>query len=177
MKQENTILLAQEDRHEAYRSFVKNTEKLIKNLKMGFTLDALENKCELICENNCTNDSGFKVCNVRTWITLLNNSKSLIPEDDVIKFLTYIISGNGKIFAEEPQSTLYRWSIHKCNVSYKNFEKAKASIIEHLSSGKDFIDFEDAQNSYANLLLDFLWEAHSLNIIPGGNIVDFLKFI
>lgn len=176
MKQENTILLAQEERHEAYRSFVKNTEKLIKSLKIGFILDTLENKCQFICNDNCDGSSS-KVCNIHTWVTLLNNSKSLIPDDDVIKFLTYIISGNGKGFAEEPQSTLYRWALHTCNVSYRNFEKAKASIIEHFSSGKDFIDFEDAQNPYANLLLDFLWEAHSLGIIPGENVIDFLNFI
>lgn len=177
MKTENTILsVVQEDHNKAYRNFVKNTEKLIKSLKIGCSLNYLANNCEFICDDNCDGSSS-KVCNIRTWVKILNNSKSLIPDDDVIKFLTYIISGNGRIFAEEPQSTLYRWALHTCNVSYRNFEKAKASIIEHLSNGKEFIDFEDKENPYANLLSDFLWEADSLDIIPGGNIVDFLTFI
>lgn len=170
-------LQQQEQQELSFCNFVRNVEKLIKCLEKEYTPYSLEDNCELVCCHSCTDGYESEICNMHKWIPLLIKAKPLIPDENLVTFLTYLISGNGRRFAKIYMSRLHRIFLRLFHISYCNFEFAKSDILAHLESGKGFIDFKDEPKTYAALWADILWEAESLDIIPGGNVVDFLNFI
>lgn len=157
----------------AFRDFVRNIEKLIKILKDGHSLSELSEDCTKVCESDCIGE----FCNMNRWILLLCEAEKneLIPYSS-IAFLEYLVEAK----RSKRWPRLKRWFF---GIIFEDFEIAKTKIIYELSLGFSLpiiyaITREDgSKDSTLFGWLHILMEAESFKIIPGDNLLNFLRFI
>ncbi|MBO5479461.1 MAG: hypothetical protein J6A04_07280 [Clostridia bacterium] len=176
MEERNVL---KEQQQIAFRCFVKDTEKLIKALNSGYSLNELSTDCTVVCGyENCTDGYESGVCNMNRWIHLLLEAaeEELIPTS-IITFLEYIYE------PVNPHKTFISRLKHiGLRFLFLDFECVKSKIIEDLTDGfclhniiMDSESFEDAKSLHG--WATFLAKAEVQNLIPGGDLLDFLNFI
>jgi hypothetical protein len=167
----------------AYRCFISNTQQVLSALNKGISLADLATSCEQVCCHACTNGSDPEICNVNKWIgILIAIDKAMVLPTRIDAFLDYIILQHTK--KTSMLDKFKKWVLF--NTAFYRYEVAKKKIIQHMEMGygieeliDDFSSIFDSDDyfSYIRNWLPILQKAENARIIPGGNLLEFLKFI
>jgi hypothetical protein len=177
------IISSEEQQQIAYRCFISNTQHVLRALNKDISLIDLATSCTPVCCHICTNNYGFKTCNVDKWIhILIEIDNACVLSTRINAFLDYILLQHSERLSLSKKIQ----KVVLFNTSFYQYEIAKDKIIKLLESGYDIegllnnlnsIKDSDDSFSYIRNWLPILKKAKDEDIIPGGNLLEFLKFI
>jgi hypothetical protein len=171
----------------SYRVFLTHLQQISQtHKKENKSLSELSKSCESICCHNCTDGYESEICNVRRWLTLLDeieHSGLLTTRIDV--FIDYIILKHTSNLSSVDKA---KKGILSKKV-FGEYENTKQEILVLLLSSNrkelsHVIDNEFDLNfvyngdcTYLRKWINIFKKAEDDKIIPGGNLIDFLQFI
>jgi hypothetical protein len=175
------------EQRKSYKFFTKSAGNVLKELENGRTLQDLANGCGVICGHTCSDGYESEICNVNRWINLLISfdcSGVLSTRIDV--FIKYVLSGISKNDLELAEQTK---EFELSQTDFGEYEKSIQTII-HLLVEESY-SLPQIIGNYTNMLSQpfntpdawvynvavLLERALVAKIIPGDNLVDFLRFL